>query len=161
MRHASCTPHLARALLAVGEAVGYAVGGIAAGVHRKDSFQFVVSGFVQQIADSNHASYSSAEENQLARGSTLAERPCQGIQLPSSLAQVTMGDAKVHGFERRVAGKQNLVGCIPKVVFSQNLGQILRPGCIAEAEHGEEKTKCSAQSHGPNLRVGRSAAQIT
>src|ERR1700680_3750297 len=81
--------------LAVGEAVSHAVCGIAAGVYREGALQFVVAGFVQKIADRNHAGRSSSEKDQLASGSTFAERLCHGVHLFSSMAQVPMSNAKV------------------------------------------------------------------
>jgi hypothetical protein len=111
--------------LAVGEAISHSVRGIAAGVDGEDSFQFVVAGSVQEITDRNYAGHSSSEENQLASGSALAERLCHRIQFPSSVAQVPVGNAKVHCFESGVAGEKHLVGCVPKIVFSWNSRQIL------------------------------------
>jgi hypothetical protein len=64
---------------AMGEAVGDSVCGIAAGVDRESALQFMVSGFVQEIADRNHPSHSASEENELASGSALAQRLCHGI----------------------------------------------------------------------------------
>lgn len=100
----------------MGEAVGYSVCGIAAGVDGKSALQFVVSGFVQQITDRNHPSHSASEENQLAGGSALAQRLRHGIHFPSSVAQVMVRYAKVHCFQGGVTGKKDLVGSIPKAV---------------------------------------------
>jgi len=109
-------------VLAVSETVRHPVCGIPAGVDRKGALQFVVAGSVQEIADRNHASHSSSEEDQLASGPTFAERFGHGVHLPSSPAQVAMGNAKIHGFQRGVAGKKRLIGCVPKAVAGGNLG---------------------------------------
>jgi len=78
------------------------------------------AGFVEQIADCNHTRHSSAEEDQLSGGSALAERPRQGVQFLASTAQVAMGNDKVHGLERSMAGKERLVRNVPKVVLGWN-----------------------------------------
>ncbi len=115
---------LARAL-PVGKAISHPVRGIAAGIDREGALQFMVTGSVQEITDRNHARHSSSEKDQLASGSTLAKRRCHGIQFPSSITQVPVGDAKVHSFEPGVAEEKYLVGCVPEIVFSWNLPQIL------------------------------------
>ena len=63
----------------MGEAVGYSVCGVAAGIHGKSAFELVVSGFVEQITDRNHSRHPASEENQLAGGSALAQRLCHWI----------------------------------------------------------------------------------
>lgn len=148
------------------EAVSHAISGIAAGVNRKAAFQFVVSGSVQQISDGHDASHSSSEKDQLTCGSALTERPCHWVQFFPSIAQIAMGDVKVHSFQRGVAGKECFIGCIPKFVFCWNLGKSLsRRYRTDEKNNRQEKMKCSApffstpffsmRFHGPNLRVER------
>jgi hypothetical protein len=127
-------------LLTVSEAVSHSVCGIAARVDRKSALQPMVAGFVQEIADGNHPGHSSSEEDQLASGPALAQRFCHGIQFSASVTQIAMRDPKVHSFERGVAGKQCLVGCVPKTVFRCNLGQDLSAACAAARKHDEEKT---------------------
>jgi len=145
----------------VGEAVSHPVRGIAAGVDRKSALQSVVPGFVQQIANGNHARHPSSEEDQLASCSTLAQRFCHGIQFSSPMAQVMVGDAKVHRLQHGMAGKKSLVSRVPKIVFRWNLSQVLGSACTAGAQHYEEKMKGSAPSHGPNLGLTWPAIQIT
>jgi len=141
------------------EAVSHAISGIAAGVNRKAAFQFVVSGSVQQISDGHDASHSSSEKDQLTCGSALTERPCHWVQFFPSIAQIAMGDVKVHSFQRGVAGKKHLVRCIPKVVSSRNVAQIL--SAARTAQHYEEKITNPAPSHEPNLGLERQTSQIT
>ena len=112
-------------MLSVRETVSHPISRIAAGIDRKSPLQFVVPRPVQDIADGNHPGHSSPEKDQLPSCSTLAERLCFRVHLPSSVAQVMVGDAKIHRFQNGVAGKKRLVRCIPKVVSSRNVAQIL------------------------------------
>ncbi len=83
----------------MGKAVCRAIGRVAAGQDAEGTLQFVVAGFVEEIADSQHSGGSPAKENQLAGGSAFTERLPHGVSFPSSLAQVVMRDAEVHGFQ--------------------------------------------------------------
>jgi hypothetical protein len=113
----SCPCSVLMRPLAMGEAVGYSVRGIAAGVHWNSAFKLVVSGFVQQITDRNHRGHPASEENQLAGGSAIAQRLRHRIQFPSSVAQVMVRYPKVHHFQGGVTGKKHFVGFIPKAVW--------------------------------------------
>jgi hypothetical protein len=151
---------IARAALAMREAVSHPIRRIPAGINRKSALQFVVPGSVQEITDRNHPSHSSSKEDQLAGRPTLAKRLCHRVEFPPSIAQVMVGNAKIHGLQRGVAGKKRLVGCVPKFVFS-DLGQILSSASTANKEHHEQKMKYPAPSHRPTLRLTRLASQIT
>jgi len=121
--------------LSMGEAVGHAVCGIAAGIDRKGTLQSVVGGSVQQIADRNHPGHPAREEDQLASRPTFAKRLCHGVLFSSSIAEVVVSDAKVHCFQHCVAGKKRLVGCVPKIMFRRSLAQILGPASATNKEH--------------------------
>jgi len=120
--------HYRHTILPVRETVSHAVRGIAAGVDGKSTLQFVMSSFVQQIADRNYPSHSASEENQLASGSTLAKRLGHRIYFPSSIAQVVMRNTKVNCLQCGVTGKKNFVRSVPKTVCNWNLGQTLSRG---------------------------------
>lgn len=57
----------------MGEAVGHAIGGVAAGEHAEGALQFVVTGLVEKIADSQNADGSPTKENYLASSSAFTE----------------------------------------------------------------------------------------
>ena len=148
-------------MLPVREAVSHPISRIAAGINRKRPLQFVVPRSVQDIADGNHPGHSSPEKDQLTRSPTFAERRAHGIKFPSSIAQIMVRDAKIHGFQYSMAGKKRLVCCIPKIVSSGRFTQIL--SAARTAQHYEKKIKitCFAPSHKPNLGLERPTGQIT
>jgi len=63
----------------VGEAVGHAIGGVAAGEHAEGALQFVVTGLVEEKADSQNADGPPAKENYLARSPAFTEGLPHGI----------------------------------------------------------------------------------
>src|SRR5581483_6292262 len=100
----------------VGEAVCHPVRGIDAGHNHERALEFVVTGFVKEIADRSYSDASARKKSNLSRGAAFAQRFSHRIEFSPAVAEVVVRDGKICALQSDVREKQRLVGLVPETV---------------------------------------------
>src|SRR5580692_2087140 len=116
--------------------------------HGDCTLQFVMTCFVEEVADPDHASGFSCEVH-CKSGRAAAEDASYRVQFLSTAAQVVASDDKIGGAEGSVCRKQNAILTVPESTMARRFGK----GCGLARLHHRHRFHRGGLS---KLRVNRS-----